>query len=256
MLDCAKSARVKNGFGRREWLTRKFKLGGAGGKPPRWHSALSSLRCNLCHGVRGTAGPLQRSHCLSRSLSHYAPARRSAFTPVMSRGTWVRLLDLQKTRNVFTDGARHLVEHASLRAEAAEAAVVEFCEDYSKLEAHFKRVPREGGASGGGSPVAAALPAQLSMPAATLYVWFNSNQALSMYFHSYSTFEKAWEAVANAVSYQNDTWGANIEMTTETAEQCQQQPEVGPAAHNDTWVVATYTDKGRQHAVRIMALRL
>lgn len=105
----------------------------------------------------------------SHALFHYAPARRSPFTPVMSRGTWACLLDLQKTRNVFTDGARHLVEHACLRAEAAEAAVVEFCEDYSKLEAHFKSVPREGGASGGGSPVAAAqaaLPVPTAEPAA------------------------------------------------------------------------------------------
>ena len=94
------------------------------------------------------------------------------------------------------------------------------------------------------------------MPAAMLYVWFTSSDALSMYFHSYSTFEEAWEAAAHDVSDQNDTWGADIEMEAETAEQCQQQPEGGPAAQNDSWVVATYTDKGRPQAVRIMSLRL
>jgi sRNA-binding protein len=66
------------------------------------------------------------------------------------------LLDLQKTVNVFTDGANHLTKHAGLSAARAEDAIREFCQDYSQLEEHFQRVPREGGTCGGNSPVAEA----------------------------------------------------------------------------------------------------
>ena len=107
--------------------------------------------------------PHRRSHANAAAATTATP-----FAPVMSRATWMKLLDLQKTSNVFTDGAKHLCDDASPTTEAAEAAVLEFCTRYSELEAHFQSVPREDGTCGGGSPAALAQPAgaQAAEPAA------------------------------------------------------------------------------------------
>jgi hypothetical protein len=75
----------------------------------------------------------------------------------MSRATWIRLQNLQKTANVFTDGLNHLMELAPYTPEDAADAVREFCEDYSKLEAFFKNTPREGDSAGAAASAGACL---------------------------------------------------------------------------------------------------
>ena len=81
------------------------------------------------------------------------------------------------------------------------------------------------------------------------YVWFQGNDALSMYVHSYETFEEAWDSAAEGINDQISTWGLKIKMVAKSASICKQQPE-----RFDSWVVATYEKKGCQQYIRIIKL--
>ena len=109
------------------------------------------------------------------------PRPAKTYEPVMSRGTWLCLLDLANSDNM-SNGLICLKERAGLSEESAEIALREFNKDFCKLEEYFKNMPREDGTCGGGSPPAADAAESLIKPSTKFFVSIDSwGQVLSLH---------------------------------------------------------------------------
>ena len=65
-------------------------------------------------------------------------ATSKSFIPVMDRETWNKLISIKNKCNVFMEGAHFLCTRHGYTQNVADAAVMEFCTYFEKLENYFK----------------------------------------------------------------------------------------------------------------------